>query len=76
MRQTTGSQLASLIQSAVEALAERGFDPRKAPLDLPADAPATPLPACTPYEPFAALAPAGSVTPAEAICATAAGGSG
>lgn len=40
MSQAAGSQLASLIQSAVEALAARGFDPRKAPFDMPAEAPA------------------------------------
>lgn len=40
MTTTSGSQLATLIQSVVEALAARGFDPREAPFDLPADAPA------------------------------------
>lgn|GEM_PF-4665391 len=35
MTTTSGSQLASLIQSAVETLSARGFDPRRAPLDLP-----------------------------------------
>jgi hypothetical protein len=35
MSSATGTQLATLIQAAVEALAARGFDPRRAPLDLP-----------------------------------------
>jgi hypothetical protein len=38
MGSTPGSQLANLIQSAVQALAERGFDPRQSPLDVPAEA--------------------------------------
>jgi hypothetical protein len=35
MTTASGSQLANLIQSFVEALSERGFDPRRAPLDIP-----------------------------------------